>query len=59
MVTKTQFDAETVIADFIGDLADHNQRLAPDEPNDYVHLRALARILISDLKENRLGIVTI
>lgn len=55
-----KFDAETVIADFLGDMADNHPSVGslPPKPS-YAELRGLAMLLIDRLKENDLGIVTV
>jgi hypothetical protein len=51
-------DAETVIADFLGDIQDCHPRVGhTGMGTDYKRLRELAQVLIADLKENDLGIL--
>lgn len=52
MIKKPKFDAETVIADFLGDVYDGHPRVGGLNSNNYERLRALAKVLISDLGEN-------
>jgi len=53
----TKFDAETVIADFLGDLHDVHERLGGGlNSTSYDRLRYLAKILISDLADNDLAV---
>lgn len=57
MIKQPKFDAETVIADFLGDLHDIHPRLGGGlNSTSYDRLRYLAKILISDLAENDLSI---
>lgn len=53
-----KFDAETVIADFLGDIADGHMRVGGSTLRRPIsELRELARVLISDLKDNELRII--
>jgi hypothetical protein len=50
---KTKLDAETVIADFLGDIADGHARVGGSSLRRSIpELRKLGRVLIADLKEN-------
>lgn len=53
-MSKPKFDAETVIADFLGDLCDGHPRVGRLNSTDYKRLREVANVLIDDLKENDL-----
>lgn len=52
MIEKMQFDAETVIADFLGDLYDGHERVGKLDSCEYAKLRRLARVLANDLRDN-------
>lgn len=51
---QRKFDAETVIADFLGDVCDGHERIGSLIRNrtNYETLRSMAKVLIRDLKEN-------
>lgn len=51
--------AETVIADFLGDIEDGHERIkqAVSGRTSYERWRALAKVLLADLKDSRVGIV--
>lgn len=51
--------AETVIADFLGDIKDGHERVkqAVAGRTSYERWRALAKVLLADLKDNRVGVV--
>lgn len=55
---QPKFDAETVIADFLGDLHDGHPRVGRLNSTDYKRLRELAQVLITDLKENDLSVTS-
>jgi hypothetical protein len=56
MITKPKFDAETVIADFLGDLYDCHPRVGGLNSSKYERLRELAKVLISDLAEQDIAV---
>jgi hypothetical protein len=56
IMERMKFDAETVIADFLGDLWDGNERVGKLDSAEYKRLRKLAQVLIADLKDNGLAI---
>jgi hypothetical protein len=56
MIAKPKFDAETVIADFLGDLYDGHPRVGGLNSNKYERLRELAKVLISDLAEHDIAV---
>lgn len=56
MIQQPRFDAQTVIADFLGDLHDGHPRVGRLNSTDYKRLRELADVLIRDLKENDIAV---
>lgn len=55
---KIKFDAETVIADFLGDLYDGHERVGKLDSCEYAKLRRLAQVLITDMKESDLAVTS-
>lgn len=51
-----KFDAETVIADFLGDVWDGHPRVGRLNSVDYKRLREMARVLIRDLADQGISI---
>lgn len=51
MIKKPQFDAETVIADFLGDMYDGHPSVGRLNSANYKHLREQAQVLIRDLAD--------
>ena len=56
MTKQPQFDAETVIADFLGDLYDGHPRVGRLDSTAYKRLRELAQVLIRDLRDQGINV---
>lgn len=58
MITNPKFDAETVIADFLGDLYDGHPRVGRLDYASYKRLREQAQVLIRDLADQGIAVTS-